>query len=42
VLMKGSKVSSNVKLLMDAEILVSEGCKGCVGEPSKRHSGTLA
>jgi hypothetical protein len=48
MLMKGSKVSSNVKLLVDAELLVSEDYArdvpvGCVSQPSKSvtHSGSL-
>jgi hypothetical protein len=37
VLMKESKLSNNVILLVDAELLVSDNCKGHIGEPSKRH-----
>ncbi|KIK36860.1 hypothetical protein CY34DRAFT_93672, partial [Suillus luteus UH-Slu-Lm8-n1] len=33
----GSKLSSNVKLLMDAELQVSNKCKGCIGEPRFTH-----
>ncbi|KAG1733568.1 hypothetical protein EDD22DRAFT_852591 [Suillus occidentalis] len=40
VLMKGSKLSSNVKLLVDAELLVSDDCKGCIGRA--RHKSLLS